>query len=634
MNRHSSADRPGIIILALVSVLLTGIGSALAQSEGSPISLRNAEAGLMYDQFIFEIGRFLDGELGETGEAPVTKLAGSEPIYGFDFLIGYETELLTLTDVTPGVPFEEPYNWEYFTYRQGPFGSCDSSCPSGLVRIVGLYDINDGNPNTADQSFPDDAEFFTLVFQITGDSAYECNFTPVRFFWLDCGDNMVVFGEPSGNLLAISEGVYDIIEGDMTDPAADFPTYGGTPDACLGGGSPDSLVRTIYFSNGAVDVLCIDPLDDRGDVNLNGIPYEIADFVVFTSYFIYGPAAFSINYEGQAAATDINYDGELLTIEDLIYLARVIQGQLMPIAKSDRDPFDYFSGTLNLLDTDSSIIISCDFEDSVAGLYMTFESPAFLSEDDYDIYFLDGIDSIYVAHAAADSVLRILCVDPPYYIGDSLSDAVIDSGFSYLMEIFYDDPKPVLTHAEASGNLAEYVYLTITASPDNPPVFDSVPATINNTEDGSFSYDFDAYDDDLLNDNIHYDLLSGPGEIDPVTGVFSCVPVCQEVGVYFAAIEVCAADNAHPCPQGNPDLHVTIELAVTETVPLVGDADHDDVINLNDVMYIIAFLYNGGPAPVPGPEVADARADGRINVLDLVHLIAFLYLDGPEPECP
>ena len=59
----------------------------------------------------------------------------------------------------------------------------------------------------------------------------------------------------------------------------------------------------------------------------------IADAVTLANYFIYGLSAFSINIEGQIAASDVNADGIPLSVADLVYLIRVITGDALPIEK-------------------------------------------------------------------------------------------------------------------------------------------------------------------------------------------------------------------------------------------------------------------------------------------------------------
>jgi hypothetical protein len=61
-----------------------------------------------------------------------------------------------------------------------------------------------------------------------------------------------------------------------------------------------------------------------------------------------------------------------------------------------------------------------------------------------------------------------------------------------------------------------------------------------------------------------------------------------------------------------------------------GDANGDGVINLGDVVYLITYLYRGGPAPVP-LLAGDATCDGAVNLGDVVYLITYLYRGGPAP---
>jgi hypothetical protein len=72
----------------------------------------------------------------------------------------------------------------------------------------------------------------------------------------------------------------------------------------------------------------------------------------------------------------------------------------------------------------------------------------------------------------------------------------------------------------------------------------------------------------------------------------------------------------------------TVAMRVTSFVR--GDVNRDGVINISDVVYLINYLYVGGPPPTPR-EAGDANADGVINVTDVVYLINYLYVGGPPP---
>jgi hypothetical protein len=66
---------------------------------------------------------------------------------------------------------------------------------------------------------------------------------------------------------------------------------------------------------------------------------------------------------------------------------------------------------------------------------------------------------------------------------------------------------------------------------------------------------------------------------------------------------------------------------------LCGDANADLTVNVADAVYLVNYIFKGGPAPDPA-EAGDANGDGDINVGDTVYLINFVFKGGPEPICP
>jgi hypothetical protein len=66
---------------------------------------------------------------------------------------------------------------------------------------------------------------------------------------------------------------------------------------------------------------------------------------------------------------------------------------------------------------------------------------------------------------------------------------------------------------------------------------------------------------------------------------------------------------------------------------LRGDADKDDKVSVSDVVYLINYLFKGGPAPIPAPIVGDANCDSKVSVSDVVYLINYLFKGGPPPSC-
>jgi len=65
-----------------------------------------------------------------------------------------------------------------------------------------------------------------------------------------------------------------------------------------------------------------------GDINLNGVPYEVGDVVLFINHII-NPAGFPFNAI-QREASDINADGIPETIADLVLLINIVNGSVPP----------------------------------------------------------------------------------------------------------------------------------------------------------------------------------------------------------------------------------------------------------------------------------------------------------------
>jgi hypothetical protein len=63
-----------------------------------------------------------------------------------------------------------------------------------------------------------------------------------------------------------------------------------------------------------------------------------------------------------------------------------------------------------------------------------------------------------------------------------------------------------------------------------------------------------------------------------------------------------------------------------------GDANGDRIIDLGDLVYLINFLYKGGPAP-DLLTVGDCNCDEIVNVGDVVYLVNYLFKSGDPPDC-
>ena len=71
---------------------------------------------------------------------------------------------------------------------------------------------------------------------------------------------------------------------------------------------------------------------------------------------------------------------------------------------------------------------------------------------------------------------------------------------------------------------------------------------------------------------------------------------------------------------------------VIRTIGLYGDANSDGKLNVTDVIYLVNYLFKGGPEPNP-LLAADVNCDAKINVTDVIYLINYLFKGGPPPAC-
>jgi hypothetical protein len=261
---------------------------------------------------------------------------------GFDLLIAYDASAIAAQGVVPGQLLVD-CGWEYFEYRNGAHGNCGNGCPSGMLRIVAIAEINNGmnHPACFGPSDTDPYELAEIDFLVTNDRTLECMYVPIRFFWDDCGDNAI--SNVLGDLLYLDRSIHtfegNLIwdeEDDAAYPDGDrvFPTYFGAPDMCMDAEDGKPMPRRILdFHNGGIDIVCADSIDARGDLNLNNVAHEIADAVLFSNYFVQGIGVFNINVDGQIAASDVNADGITLSVADLVHLIRVIVGDALPYYK-------------------------------------------------------------------------------------------------------------------------------------------------------------------------------------------------------------------------------------------------------------------------------------------------------------
>ena len=73
-----------------------------------------------------------------------------------------------------------------------------------------------------------------------------------------------------------------------------------------------------------------------------------------------------------------------------------------------------------------------------------------------------------------------------------------------------------------------------------------------------------------------------------------------------------------------------IEGTLEVTGGVRGDVNGDLEIDIADLIYLIDYMFTGGPPPV-SEMAGDVDASGQIDISDLVYLVDYMFNEGPPP---
>lgn len=69
---------------------------------------------------------------------------------------------------------------------------------------------------------------------------------------------------------------------------------------------------------------------------------------------------------------------------------------------------------------------------------------------------------------------------------------------------------------------------------------------------------------------------------------------------------------------------------VYASIIVSGDVDGSGSVDISDVVFLIAYIFGGGPPPT-SMVAGDANCDGTVDISDVVYVIAFIFGGGPAP---
>ncbi len=138
------------------------------------------------------------------------------------------------------------------------------------------------------------------------------------------------------------------------------------------------------------------------------------------------------------------------------------------------------------------------------------------------------------------------------------------------------------------------------------PDLDSVTLYSGNLPSGA-SFDFEGWSETL----------------QKYKGTFSWTPTLDQEGVYENVMF--AADDGEAVSEEF--------IRITVGMYQCGDADATGAIDIDDIVYLIAYVFQGGAEPVPA-ESGDVNCSSASDIDDIVYLIGYVFQGGPMPCDP
>ncbi len=263
-------------------------------------------------------------------------------------------------------------------------------------------------------------------------------------------------------------------------------------------------------------------------------------------------------------------------------------------------------------------------------------------------FYLNGhagdsaVVEFYIAHAAGQAATP---EDPSghgeayIYIGSDTCDS--DGIFGYAVtNSFGNFSKVSMIAIDTLGNTSEFSE-NYTLIPAPLIVVAYSPVNIIITDPDGLQFGKDSLNNDITGiPDGHYFITPNDSVVidHPKPGDYT-IGFVTEAGTppgatYSAIIKIDGTDNATLVANGlvpSSGQMANFDYGVEEGYQYINaDANRDGIINIGDAVFIISYVFRGGPAPDP-VYAADANCDRVVNVGDAVYIVGYMFRGGPEP---
>ncbi|MBU1319661.1 MAG: agmatine deiminase family protein [candidate division Zixibacteria bacterium] len=166
----------------------------------------------------------------------------------------------------------------------------------------------------------------------------------------------------------------------------------------------------------------------------------------------------------------------------------------------------------------------------------------------------------------------------------------------------------------SDGSLADTELVTITVADYNFPPSIIEPDTLLCLALGQFGYYPEISDPDDTEHTITYSLYPGWMSVSNDSIVGQAPDYADTSSFRVNVSDGVSSDSAD----------------VSLVVYVCGDADGSGSPDIDDVVFLIAYIFSGGPAPNPLAQ-GDADCSGAIDIDDAVYLVTYIFSGGPVP---
>ena len=115
----------------------------------------------------------------------------------------------------------------------------------------------------------------------------------------------------------------------------------------------------------------------------------------------------------------------------------------------------------------------------------------------------------------------------------------------------------------------------------------------------------------------------------------ACVKQFQSGTIFTTSVDIDTAgwyEYYFTFSDGRDTVSTTPQLVHLD-LAIIGDCDNSGFISISDAVFLIGYIFAGGPAPNP-LYVGDVDCDALITISDVVYIINYIFAGGPAPCIP